>query len=140
MCCCKWIPFIVCFYSLIIIADWRNSDGEWRNNDDERRNCSDDLVLYRRLLFFSPRDFLVLSVNFSLFVLKVQFNPYFCRAYSCRKPRQGESKGGYIYIKRRNCTLWFWRVRTWKIQTICQEQSNGDALWGVYTLHPEHFS
>ena len=22
---------------------------------------------------------------------------------------------------------------------ISQEQSNGDALWGVYTLHPEHF-
>ena len=37
------------------------------------------------------------------------------------------------YNKRRNCTLWFWRVRISQIQTISQEQSNkGRSMRCVY--------
>ena len=30
------------------------------------------------------------------------------RLNPCRKP-EGQRLGGHVYIKRRNCTLWFWR-------------------------------
>ena len=51
----------------------------------------------------------------------------------------GKSKGGDIYLKGVTVRFGFDDVRTWKIRTICQEQSNGNALWDVYTWHPEHF-
>ena len=60
--------------------------------------------------------FRLLFIFFTLIFLIVQIIPYICKAYSCRKPGKGKSKGGHIYLKRRNCTLWFWRLRTWKIQ------------------------
>ena len=51
----------------------------------------------------------------------------------------GKSRGGNIYLKGVTVRFGFDDVRTWKIQTIGQKQSNGDALWDVYTWHPEHF-
>jgi hypothetical protein len=51
----------------------------------------------------------------------------------------GKSKGGNIYLKGVTVRFGFDVLRTWKIQKTSQKQSNGDALWGVYTWHPEHF-
>ena len=51
----------------------------------------------------------------------------------------GKSKGGGHIQKGVTVRFGFGVLRTWKIQMTSQKQSNGDALWGVYTLHPEHF-
>lgn len=55
----------------------------------------------------------VKSVFWDVFGLsnKAVFNAIVLTLYRlnpCRKP-EGQRLGGHVYIKRRNCTLWFWR-------------------------------
>ena len=51
----------------------------------------------------------------------------------------GKSRGRNIYLKGVTVRFGFDVLRTWKIHMTSQKQSNGDALWDVYTWHPEHF-
>lgn len=74
-----------------------------------------------------------------LYFLSLRFFLYICIVYPCRKPERGTSKGGHIYIKGVTVRFGFDVIRTWKIQTVCQKQSNGNALWDVYIGHPELF-
>ena len=51
------------------------------------------------------------------------------------KALRGKEAGRHLYIIRRNCTLWFWRSENFATSSVCQEQGNGNALWGVlYTF------
>lgn len=87
------------------------------------------MQLQWRILETFPTFFLL---DFPVFISCFQFYAYLCKAYTCRRLNY-EGKQGWEHIhKRRYCTLWFWRPRTWKIQTIGQKQSNGNALQGVY--------
>ena len=50
----------------------------------------------------------------------------------------GKVRDGYIYIKGVTVRFGFDVLELRNFTIICQKQSNGDALWDVYTLHPEH--
>ena len=78
------------------------------------------------------RNFLAKSFVVSIIIVT------FAVSYPCWKPSMGKGGGAYIH-KRRNCTLWFWRIWISQIQTICQKQSNGNASWGVSYIYSPYW-
>ena len=64
-----------------------------------------------------------------------KISSYLRIAHQCRKPWGVMVVGRHIH-KRRNCTLWFWRIGISQILTVCQEQSNKGRLMGcLYTAY-----
>ena len=97
-------------------------------------------IMFRRHLPFYDcvpshnffRNFLARSFVVSIIIVT------FAVSYPCWKPSMGKGGGAYIH-KRRNCTLWFWRIWISQIQTICQKQSNGNASWGVSYIYSPYW-
>ena len=61
------------------------------------------------------------------------FNSYlsiFAEPALAESPLWGKARVG-AYTKRRNCTLWFWRLRTWKIHWSVKNKATGTP-YGVY--------
>ena len=64
----------------------------------------------------------------------------FVKSYSLLKARVGKAGDGDIYIKGVTVRFGFDVLELCNFTIICQKQSNGDALWCVYTLPPEPFA
>ena len=72
--------------------------------------------------------------NFYLYFNKsIEILYIFAKSLPLLKAPRGKRRGWHIiHNKRRNWTLWFWRVRISQIQAVSQKQSNGNASWDVY--------
>ena len=81
-----------------------------------------------------------MQVIFSFHLISFfQIYHYLCKHYSCQCPDTGKSKCRDIYIKGVTVRFSFDVLESRKFKWISQEQSNGDALWGAYTVCPKHF-
>ena len=75
------------------------------------------------------------SLNFFFF----RFIITFANTTLAKCPDTGKSKCRDIYIKGVTVRFGFDVLESRKFKWISQEQSNGDALWGAYTVCPKHF-
>ena len=82
---------------------------------------------------------ILFPIFFSFYFVFNYYLSIFAEPALAESPLWGKARVGDIYIKGVTVRFGFDVLRTWKIQMTSQKQSNGDALWGVYTLHPEHF-
>ena len=92
-------------------------------------------ILFQQTMQYSRGCLDVFSRVFSFFVSRLQLNAYFCKNYSCRKPDTGKSKGGIHIHKRRNCTLWFWRLGTSQLQIdLSKTKQRGRPVGCIYIV------